>query len=78
MFFVLHSCYEPQRPFYFIFPCALATSHIKDVDSVEAGDVVAMFGVDCSSMDTFTDGRCSSPKHVFRPRYPCRRALGVI
>lgn len=23
-----------------------------------AGDVVAMFGVDCSSMDTFTDGRC--------------------
>lgn len=24
---------------------------------MEAGDVVAMFGVDCSSMDTFTDGR---------------------
>lgn len=29
----------------------------QDVDTVAAGDVVAMFGVDCSSMDTFTDGR---------------------
>lgn len=30
---------------------------LQDVDTVAAGDVVAMFGVDCSSMDTFTDGR---------------------
>lgn len=32
------------------------SAEMQDVDSVEAGDVVAMFGVDCSSMDTFTDG----------------------
>ena len=32
-------------------------SATQDVDAVAAGDVVAMFGVDCSSMDTFTDGR---------------------
>ncbi|CAM9672358.1 unnamed protein product, partial [Sphacelaria rigidula] len=31
-------------------------AEMQDVDSVAAGDVVAMFGVDCSSMDTFTDG----------------------
>jgi elongation factor G len=28
-----------------------------DVDSAEAGDVVATFGLECASMDTFTDGR---------------------
>eukprot|EP00953_Heterococcus_sp_UTEX-ZZ885_P037544 19286-Heterococcus_DN1.PRE.2 len=29
---------------------------MEEVSSVSAGDVVAMFGVDCASMDTFTDG----------------------
>lgn len=29
---------------------------MEDVDAVGAGDVVAVFGVECSSMDTFTDG----------------------
>lgn len=38
------------------------TPDVKDVDSAAAGDVVAMFGVDCSSMDTFTDGRCACKK----------------
>ncbi|CAN0035926.1 unnamed protein product [Scytosiphon promiscuus] len=33
------------------------SAEMQDVDTVAAGDVVAMFGVDCSSMDTFTDGR---------------------
>eukprot|EP00903_Cladosiphon_okamuranus_P017647 g16252.t1 len=33
------------------------SAEMQDVDTVSAGDVVAMFGVDCSSMDTFTDGR---------------------
>ncbi|CAM9422944.1 unnamed protein product, partial [Choristocarpus tenellus] len=32
------------------------SEEMEDVETVEAGDVVAMFGVDCSSMDTFTDG----------------------
>ncbi len=32
------------------------SNEMEDVDSVSAGDVVAVFGVDCASMDTFTDG----------------------
>jgi elongation factor G len=31
-------------------------NEMMDVDSAGAGDVVALFGMDCSSMDTFTDG----------------------
>jgi len=33
------------------------SNEMEDVDQVSAGDIVAMFGVDCSSGDTFTDGR---------------------
>jgi elongation factor G len=32
------------------------SDEMEEVSSVTAGDVVAMFGVDCASMDTFTDG----------------------
>jgi elongation factor G len=32
------------------------SNEMEDVDSVSAGDVVAVFGVECASMDTFTDG----------------------
>lgn len=32
------------------------SNEMEDVDSAGAGDVVAVFGVECSSMDTFTDG----------------------
>lgn len=32
------------------------SNEMEDVDSVSAGDVCAVFGVECSSMDTFTDG----------------------
>lgn len=31
-------------------------SEMQDVEVAEAGDIVAMFGVDCASGDTFTDG----------------------
>ena len=29
---------------------------MEDVDAVVAGEICAMFGVECSSGDTFTDG----------------------
>lgn len=32
------------------------SNEMTDVDSASAGDVVALFGMDCASMDTFTDG----------------------
>ncbi len=32
---------------------------MKDVDSAQAGDIAALFGVECASGDTFTDGKVS-------------------
>eukprot|EP00596_Hydrurales_sp_CCMP1899_P008555 CAMPEP_0119039322 /NCGR_PEP_ID=MMETSP1177-20130426/8735_1 /TAXON_ID=2985 /ORGANISM="Ochromonas sp, Strain CCMP1899" /LENGTH=654 /DNA_ID=CAMNT_0007003037 /DNA_START=391 /DNA_END=2355 /DNA_ORIENTATION=+ len=32
------------------------SNEMQDVESAGAGDVVAVFGMECSSMDTFTDG----------------------
>lgn len=32
------------------------SNEMQDVDSAGAGDVIAVFGVECASMDTFTDG----------------------
>ena len=32
------------------------SDELEDVQEAGAGDIVAMFGIDCSSGDTFTDG----------------------
>jgi elongation factor G len=40
---------------------------MEDIDSAQAGDIVALFGVECASGDTFTDGRVNytmSSMHV--------------
>lgn len=34
------------------------SNHMSDVSDASAGDIVAMFGVDCVSGTTFTDGTC--------------------
>ncbi len=34
----------------------LHSDEMQDIDAASAGDIVALFGVDCSSGDTFTDG----------------------
>ena len=35
------------------------SDEMEDVNKAEAGDIVALFGIDCSSGDTFSDGRCN-------------------
>ena len=44
-------------------------SELEDIMQASAGDIVAMFGVECASGDTFTDG--SVRYMVTRPKRPC-------
>ena len=44
------------------------SNEMEEIDSVAAGDVVAVFGVECNSMDTFTDGRNLALTSMFVPK----------
>jgi elongation factor G len=46
------------------------SNKMEDIDSASAGDIVALFGIDCASGDTFTDGTVDvamSSMHVPNP-----------
>jgi hypothetical protein len=45
-----------QRGFPFLFQVRMHSDDMEDVSEARGGDIVAMFGVDCASGDTFTDG----------------------
>jgi elongation factor G len=46
------------------------SDEMQDIDDTSAGDIVALFGVDCASGDTFTDGNIDvamSSMHIAEP-----------
>ena len=46
------------------------SDEMQDIDGTSAGDIVALFGVDCASGDTFTDGNINvamSSMHIAEP-----------
>lgn len=56
-----------------VFQCYLNSKlyFLKDVNEVYAGDICALFGIDCASGDTFTDktstdiSMVSTPFHLY-------------
>lgn len=46
-------------------------SFLKDVNEVYAGDICALFGIDCASGDTFTDKTSTDISMVSVPPPPC-------
>ena len=48
---------------------------MEEIDGAGAGEVVAMFGVDCSSMDTFSDGNMDLVMSSMFVPVSCWRAI---
>ncbi|EMN00359.1 elongation factor G [Leptospira noguchii] len=48
--------------------CRMHSDEMEDIESAEAGDIIALFGIDCASGDTFTDGKLKvSMESMFVP-----------
>ncbi|TGL63483.1 elongation factor G [Leptospira sarikeiensis] len=48
--------------------CRMHSDEMEDIDFAEAGDIIALFGIDCASGDTFTDGKMNvSMESMFVP-----------
>ena len=45
----------------------LHSNEMEDIDHIEAGEICAMFGVDCYSGDTFTNGAQLAMTSMFCP-----------
>lgn len=42
------------------------SNELEDITEASAGDIVAMFGVECASGDTFTDGSVRFALHALK------------
>ncbi|TGK01235.1 elongation factor G [Leptospira langatensis] len=48
--------------------CRMHSDEMEDIEFAEAGDIIALFGIDCASGDTFTDGKMNvSMESMFVP-----------
>lgn len=45
----------------------ISANELEDIQEAEAGDIVAIFGMECSSGDTFTDGSGRSASGTPKP-----------
>ncbi len=56
------------------------SNELEDIQGAGAGDIVAFFGVECASGDTFTDGSVKCTSNFFKMFLPLqvRSSVGVL